>query len=163
MNVAILAPLRKFSCFPAVFSLRRPNNAGRYWDWSLDWENLTQSPVFDPDTGFGGDGNRFGRKSVGEGYCVTDGPFAGLELPYFNGNDHLHCLSRGFQNGNLSGSLPGEKIQPKAIEGISREPDYESFLLALERAPRNEIPNGIGGDFIKSTAPNDPIFFLHHR
>jgi tyrosinase len=35
--------------------------------------------------------------------------------------------------------------------------------LALENGPHNNIPTGIQGDFSSFTAPNDPIFFLHHR
>ena len=41
-------------------------------------------------------------------------------------------------------------------------PDYEAFYLALENGPHDAIPNSIRGNFIKLTAPNDPLFFLHH-
>jgi len=29
-----------------------------YWDWTLDWEHLENSPIFDPQSGFGGDGDK---------------------------------------------------------------------------------------------------------
>lgn len=85
-----------------------------------------------------------------------------LYLPFFNGDDHNHCLSRGFHAGDTLGGLPGAEVRPEAIEEVLRQPDYGSFFLALEHGPHNEIPNGIRGDFIKFTAPNDPLFFLHH-
>ena len=47
------------------------------------------------------------------------------------------------------------------IHGENRQ-HTRLFYLALGRHPRNAIPNGIGGDFVKFTAPNDPLFFLHH-
>lgn len=43
-----------------------------YWDWTLDWEDPLSSPVFDPMTGFGGDGDRQQPSSTGVGYCLTD-------------------------------------------------------------------------------------------
>lgn len=140
-----------------------PKKNIRYWDWSLDWEDLAKSPVFDAQNGFGGDGNLTGEMTVGGGRCVVDGPFANLELLFFDGEYHIHCLSRGFREGNTLGRILAEKIQPTAIETILRKPDYESFFLELERGPHNKIPILIGGDFIKFTAPNDPLFFLHHR
>ena len=136
----------------------------RYWDWTLDWEDLAHSPVFSSEHGFGGDGDSNGAQSVGGGHCVTSGPFADLKLPFFNGDDHEHCLSRGFQDKNGTvGRISGDDVRPGTIEDILRENDYEAFYLALEHKSHNAIPVGIGGDFMKFTAPNDPLFFLHHR
>lgn len=126
-------------------------------------ESLATSPVFSNTTGFGGNGDPTAPESVGSGHCVTYGPFSDLALPFFNSNDHIHCLSCGFTDGNVKGRLPGDKVQPAAIEEILRQSDFESFFMKLEKGPHNQIPNGIKGDFIKFTAPNDPVFFLHHR
>ena len=95
---------------------------------------------------------------------MTSGPFADLKLPFFNGDDHEHCLSRGFEdkNGTL-GRISGEEVRPETIESILSERDYEAFYLALEHKSHNAIPAGVKGDFIKFTSPNDPLFFLHHR
>ncbi|KAL1311897.1 hypothetical protein AAFC00_001969 [Neodothiora populina] len=134
----------------------------RYWDWSLDWESLVDSPVLDVSTGFGGDGDPNGAKTVGSGRCVIDGPFANLRPLYYNMNDNPHCLSRGFWDGQELGRLPGSDVSPRAIEAILSQADYESFFLALEHGPHNVIPNSIRGDFLKFTAPSDPLFFLHH-
>ncbi|KAH8596220.1 hypothetical protein B0O99DRAFT_571195 [Bisporella sp. PMI_857] len=135
-----------------------------YWDWSLDWEYLSISPVFSNITGFGGNGDANAPKSVSDGHCVTDGPFANLQLPLYEGDDHAHCLSRGFKFDQkiIHGKISGEYVRPSVVEEILSLPDYESFFLALERHPHNAIPTGIRGDFMGFTAPNDPIFFLHH-
>jgi tyrosinase len=125
-------------------------------------ESLRDSPVFSNVTGFGGDGNMEGPASVGDGHCVTDGPFADLILPFYNSNDNNHCLSRAFADGKTRGTLPGDQVRPAVVEEILSQTDYKSFFLQLEKGPHNQIPNGIGGDFLKFTAPNDHLFFLHH-
>lgn len=125
-------------------------------------ENLANSPVFSNSTGFGGNGNPNAPKSVAYGHCVTDGPFSDLALPFFGPDDYLHCLSRGFNDGQVDGKLRGDRIQPAKIEEMLRQPNFESFFSKLEHG-HGQIPNGIRGDFYRFTAPNDPLFFLHHR
>ena len=71
----------------------------RYWDWSLDWNNFVDAPVWDNEHGFGGDGDVTGDITVGEGRCVAEGPFAGLEAMFYDDEYHPHCLSRGFLKG----------------------------------------------------------------
>ena len=95
---------------------------------------------------------------------MASGPFADLKLPFVNGDDHEHCLSRGFRDksGTL-GRMSGEDVRPDIIESIFRERDYEASYIALEHKFYNAIPAGVKGDFIKLTAPNDPLFSLHHR
>ncbi|PWY74371.1 Di-copper centre-containing protein [Aspergillus heteromorphus CBS 117.55] len=134
-----------------------------YWDWSLDWNNLTGAPVWDPETGFGGDGDMAGEITIGEGRCVTDGPFAGHINMFYGPKDHPHCLSRGFTDGEGHyGTIPGESVHPERIEDILSQEDYESFFFALEKGPHDTIPNGVRGDFFSFTAPYDPVFYLHH-
>jgi tyrosinase len=74
-------------------------------------------------------------------------------------------FSRGFKFDQkvLHGHIPREVVRPSAVEEILSLPDFESFFLALEKGPHNAIPTGIHGDLMGFTAPNDPIFFLHHR
>jgi len=124
-----------------------------YWDWSLDWENLSKSPVWDNDTGFGGDGDPKGTETVGFGRCVADGPFKDLRPLFYNNDDNPHCLSRGFWDGQKEGFLSGSGISPQAIEQIMALPDYESFFLALEHGPHNVIPNSVRGDFFEVHCP----------
>ncbi len=44
----------------------------RYWNWNLDWENVTRAPVWDAELGFGGNGNKSDSPGF-RGFCVTDG------------------------------------------------------------------------------------------
>lgn len=129
----------------------------------LKREALADSPVFDNVSGFGGDGDSTAGESVGNGYCVTDGPFSDLNLTYYGPENSKHCLSRGFTDGNVKGRLAGDMVRPAVIEEVLRQPEYANFFMKLEKGPHNQIPNGIRGDFFKFTAPNDPLFYLHHR
>lgn len=126
-----------------------------YWDWTLDSEALEKSPVFDPDTGFGGDGELNGAITVGRsGRCVVDGPFAGVTADYYDVKYSPHCLSRGFRDldGNL-GHIDGHDISPESIEEVLNLGDYESFVALVESRVHDAIPFGIGGDFETFTAP----------
>lgn len=125
----------------------------RYWDWSLDWEDLTLSPVWDSDTGFGGNGNSSDEKSVAHGSCVTDGPFARLVALFWGVEDKPHCLSRGFAKHEKVKKF-GLKVKPEALQKLLEEPDYDSFNLGLENGPHDTIPSIVRGDFYKVTAPN---------
>ncbi|OHF02032.1 hypothetical protein CORC01_02611 [Colletotrichum orchidophilum] len=164
-NTALFLPWHRYLLHVYETELRSTcsyNGSLTYWDWSLDWESLADSPVFSNTTGFGGNGDSSAPESVGGGHCVTDGPFYDLKLAIFGLEEDRHCLSRGFADGNVMGRLNGDKVKPAVIEEILRQPDYASFFGKLEDGPHNQIPNGIQGDFIKFTAPNDPLFFLHH-
>ncbi|KAL2217410.1 hypothetical protein M432DRAFT_516476, partial [Thermoascus aurantiacus ATCC 26904] len=131
-----------------------------YWDWSLDWEDITKAPIWDPVIGFGGNGNESDAESI-HGHCVTDGPFARLEVLYVEQIPYPHCLSRDFARGdNLTRfSLV---VMPAALEELLNIPDYATFNLAVENVPHLSIPRGVHGDFATVTAPGDPVFFLHH-
>ncbi|MCJ1310855.1 hypothetical protein MMC25_004523 [Agyrium rufum] len=131
-----------------------------YWDWSLDWENITLAPVWDAATGFGGNGNASDTQSF-RGFCVTDGPFARLELSFIGPMDVPHCLSRNFLKGENITSY-AQAIRPMALDDLLRTLRYEDFSLALERGPHLSIPFSIHGDFSVPSAPQDPVFFLHH-
>lgn len=132
-----------------------------YWDWTLDWEDFTNAPVWNAESGFGGDGNKSSEVTVGHGYCITDGPFAMLEAEYYDGEYYPHCLSRNFLQGDLLAKYSG-RLQPTVVDELFEEPTYSSFFLAVEEGPHSSIPISVRGDFLKFTAPNDPVFFLHH-
>jgi tyrosinase len=98
-----------------------------YWDWSLDVpENggaqFNASPVFDPVTGFGGNGANGSVPTVGIpppgligeplGSCINNGPFANFTVildpgpPPANDITAGHrCLKRNFQINNSDVSL----------------------------------------------------------
>ncbi|KAJ4163630.1 hypothetical protein LMH87_005347 [Akanthomyces muscarius] len=133
-----------------------------YWDWSLDWMDLTRSSIWDNSTGFGGDGDPHGAETVGKGRCVVDGPFADLRPIIYNHTFTEHCLSRGFSDGTTAGRLSGDKFSPENMGDILRQSNYSSFLRRVERDLHNTLHNSINGDFKAMTAANDPLFFLHH-
>jgi tyrosinase len=127
-----------------------------YWDWTLDSDAVENSPVFDPETGFGGDGEVGGEITVSNtGRCVVDGPFAGLVEPEWYDVKYLpHCLSRGFRDleGNL-GHIDGSDITPESIEEVLSVEGYEPFVTLMESRVHDAIPYGISGDFETFTAP----------
>ena len=126
-----------------------------YWDWMLDWEHLEHSPIFDPDSGFGGDGDKNGNITIGRtGRCVVDGPFTDVQAKYYDVKYKPHCLSRGFRDdeGNL-GHMNGNAISPQSIEEVLQIGDYERFVAEMESRVHDAIPFGIGGDFETFTAP----------
>ncbi len=126
-----------------------------YWDWTLDWDNLEHSPVFDPETGFGGDGDTNGEITIGNtGRCVVDGPFTDIVAKFYDVKYQPHCLSRGFRDddGNLV-HIDGHTISPQSIEEVLQLDSYERFVAEMESRVHDAIPFGIGGDFETFTAP----------
>ena len=121
-----------------------------YWDWTLDWENIASSPVWNVETGFGGNGNFSVGHPVLKAHCVTEGPFAGLEVLYFENIYQPHCLLRGFDKPPKSFR---RELQPKALLKLLLSPDYDSINLGLEHGPHNAIPRSINGDFSLQMAP----------
>ncbi|SMQ51023.1 unnamed protein product [Zymoseptoria tritici ST99CH_3D7] len=143
-----------------------------YWDWTLDWDDLSSSPVWDVVYGFGGDGSAEGEVVLQNGRCVTDGPFANSIRAYkaIRGEgDHVahevsfdpHCLSRGFKNDSLLDTLQS-LVSPSSVQEVLAQSNYEAFFEAFETGAHNAIPQFISGDFLSFGAPNDPVFWLHH-
>lgn len=149
-----------------------------YWNWILDWEDITQAPVWHEKDGFGTNGDPSVGEAIMGGHCVVDGPFARLEVPYIDKRPKPHCLSRGFESGGQL-AKHGSWFRPEAMEKLQRGNDYNAFNLGLEDGPHIAIPRSIRGDFSMFTAPYgvswvepvlnyptnfriDPVFFLHH-
>ncbi|KAH9478721.1 Tyrosinase P [Psilocybe cubensis] len=152
--------------------------ANPYWDWSQDAAEFAQSPVFDPVTGFGGDGvpgtytlPPYGNDSkiydphmfVG---CVQNGPFA--QYPLSIGPGKLvtdHCLTRGINN-----TYSSKYLSAAAVALATRLPTFELFHVQLEGeplTPDHGIHDGghiaIGGEMSNFySSPGDPVFYLHH-
>ncbi|PQE17834.1 di-copper centre protein [Rutstroemia sp. NJR-2017a WRK4] len=131
-----------------------------YWDWSADWKDFANSPVWDSERGFGGNGKSDDR-TVGQGSCVTDGPFAGLEAMFYGEEYQPHCLSRGFSTGDSLEELIA-LIRPDVLDDIMEEEDFKNFSERLEHNAHGFVSGSIRGDFSKYTGPYDPVFFLHH-
>ncbi|OQD67737.1 hypothetical protein PENPOL_c003G02927 [Penicillium polonicum] len=139
------------------------NYSGRlpYWDWTLDWVNFHASPLWDAKTGFGGNGNASAPESVGHGHCVTTGPFAGLRPMYYDRDLNTHCLSRAIRSGETL-ELAMSKISPSAIEKLMQKDEYHDFTHWLEKDAHKSMPYVIQGEWMQTSAPNDPIFWLAH-
>ncbi|GKT43545.1 tyrosinase ustQ [Colletotrichum spaethianum] len=149
-----------FQCFvdsPSVLGLNGSlYNDFSFWDWSLDWDDITNSPVFDSKLGFGGDGDPKAPEHE-SAHCVTDLPFKNLRPQWYGSMYDPHCLARSFNE-----DWYAHYMNPEALEKVMAATSYEEFFLALEMGPHDIIPLGIRGDFSSFTAPNDPIFYLHH-
>ncbi|KAH8586962.1 hypothetical protein B0O99DRAFT_694994 [Bisporella sp. PMI_857] len=155
------------------------NGTQPYWDWSIDAdaENTPNSPLFDPVTGFGGDGKRTSSDELGFQRCVVDGPFAntnltlGMGWPYVNDNSNrLHCFTREFNggmgtdaNGNsIIGDMQAGAYNSRVMNTIYAFDNFPAMVGMLEGLPHAQIHSIIFGDMGPATSPNEPLFFLHH-
>lgn len=114
-----------------------------YWDELSDIEQINNGTlafeelvVFDPDTGFGGNG------LDGDG-CVTDGPFANLtlhlnssDLPDPNGG---YCLSRKFNLTQFEGANSSN------IDTCFAYDTFEDARQCYEANPHSAGHGGVGG------------------
>lgn len=134
----------------------------RYWDWSLDAEDVPKSAIWDAKTGFGGDGspNRteptYGGRSFRK--CVNDGPFKDLYPKYFGGDYSPHCLSRGWNDGSENvGKMFSDNYTKEAVNKIQEVKSYDEYRQQLEAGPHGAIHSAIGSDMIPNTSPNGKI------
>jgi tyrosinase len=127
-----------------------------YWDWSLDWESPSSSPIWDSESGFGGDGNVTGLFIINEGRCLVNGPFMDMRPLYDNFTANPHCISRGFKNVETgeAGLLSGHQLRPEAMEEILGQEDFEKFHDRVEQNVHDALHNGINGDFGSLTSGN---------
>ena len=83
----------------ALQQLCNYTGAHPYWDELSDYytADVTKASVFDPDTGFGGNG-------TGSDGCVADGPFANISFHMSNSYQRgdSFCLKRDLSESSLS-------------------------------------------------------------
>ena len=129
-----------------------------FWDWSLDWEDPTKSPIFDTKLGFGGDGNPDGPTYQGS-HCVDSTPFKNINPKWWEDRYEPHCLIRNFEEDWF-----GHYVNPEAIAKVMNTTTYADFFLKLEMGPHDIAPMGIRGDMSLFTAPNGELaaYFLAH-
>lgn len=157
-----------------------------YWDWTLNWDDLTKSPVFDGSPySMGSNGKSIPHGPVNDtalgstrllnpgtgGGCVEAGPFANLTinlgpvalLPAGPNNGmgyNPRCLHRDFSAEWNNNTKPTDIVN--VIKGFT---DITSFDLKFEalKGPHAAGHFGVGGMMADQYAsPSDPIFWLHH-
>ncbi|KAJ3541489.1 hypothetical protein NMY22_g3870 [Coprinellus aureogranulatus] len=154
-----------------------------YWDWTLDADGTTpsipQSPIFDPVTGFGGDGveGTYTPPTDGDGSvfpivpetwkgCVGTGPFADAVMHVGPGKRFEdHCLDR-----KLSDNFRAQFTTSSIISNILSQTTYDNFWNSLDGFPfktdfrlHDSGHSTLGGDMTSFyTSPNDPVFYPHH-
>ncbi|KAJ7597583.1 monooxygenase [Mycena floridula] len=155
--------------------------ASPYWDWSLDADkgSVSDSPVFDPVDGFGGNGAEvpgyagpFGNMSSIPGWrpgtgggCIKDGPFAYYNLSLGPGTlAENHCIVRAFNDAFLP------KVTSKRVRETLQRTSFETFRIELEGFPVTPVVKiHDAGHYLVNgemsnvySSPGDPIFYLHH-
>jgi tyrosinase len=152
-----------------------------YWDFVADSASPILASIWDPITGFGGNGSSPDDSPLS--FCVREGPFADLKLQFLGNETAPHCLQRQFARGypyEDEQELLGGNYSPKYVNPIMALPDFLNFHARLEGGPHGGVHIGIGGDMGPVTAPNgasfsdfqyriidlltalDPIFYLVH-
>ncbi|KAK1570098.1 uncharacterized protein LY79DRAFT_707593 [Colletotrichum navitas] len=119
-----------------------------YWDWSLDTANVTKSPIWDANTGFGGNGDSAIDSREGSvKKCLVDGPFAGPQVAWTTEGHNPHCLARNWNNGtSYPGNMFSDNYDNKTIADIAALDNYPDFRYRLEGVPHGAFHSAIGGD-----------------
>ena len=137
---------------------------------------MRDSPIFDPQTGFGGDGEHntyslpmnwnsvISRVSIDPWAwkgCVRDGPFAAYNISLGPGQLVTeHCLVRGIND------TYKQYINSKSILKATSQPNYELFRIELEGRPVTSTPKAhdgahvlVGGDMSNFYSSVAGVFF----
>lgn len=123
-----------------------------YWDTQQTASDVAagipfnSSEIFDPVTGFGGDG--------GDDGCITDGPFVNLTL-HMNHTSNFanYCLSRSL---SVAGIATGNASY---VDACFASTDYATAWLCYKAMPHTAGHASIGGTVSDSLIPN-PIRFV---
>lgn len=108
------------------------NKLPSYWTEASDVEDLAGSVIFDPETGFGGNG-------TGEGGCVVDGPFANLTLRIKEDlSASEYCLTR-----NLNHCMFKSAAQSNVDSCLAMD-TFEKARQCLEGMPHGAGHGGVG-------------------
>lgn len=104
-----------------------------YWEEVLDVTALNESSVFDPDTGFGGNG-------VGDDGCVADGPFQNLTLHINQTSNYAnYCLSRDFSSTSF------QTANQTYIDACYASGNYSEAWQCYKKNPHTAGHAGVGG------------------
>lgn len=126
-----------------------------YWDWTLDTDDVTKSPIWDPETGFGGNGDPAIDPFSGDRKCLVDGPLKGLQVNYTMSGLEPHCLARNWNSGIAwPGDMLARAYTKEAVQKITVLDTYQEFHPSLEAGPHGAIHSAVGGDMSPATSPN---------
>ncbi|KAK0462538.1 Di-copper centre-containing protein [Desarmillaria tabescens] len=119
------------------------------------WNEVPDAGAFANSTtilDFGGEGEE------SSGYIVPSGPFANLTVhlgPGMSNTDH-----RLTRKGDARNSL---QVNQTYVDSVMSATTFAQFQNSLSRSLHGAGHGGIGGDMINIlTAPNDPLFWMHH-
>jgi hypothetical protein len=129
-----------------------------YWDWVADSSAPAQSAVWDPVTGFGGNGTGTGDNN-GRAPRVTDGPFKDYQPLYWSSEVSPHGLSRSWVQG-IPGNpdqmdLHAHRYTPASMALVLAETTYAGFGGQLENGPHSAVHFGVGGGGPGNGPPGD--------
>ena len=112
-----------------------------YWDESLDVDDWTSSVLFDPDTGFGGNG-------VGASQCIADGPFKDYISAIGPGETFTeHCIQRDINK------CAAKTAAPSVVEGCLKMENFSTFWPCIEGGPHGAGHGGVGGEVCTRPLP----------
>ncbi|KNG83998.1 hypothetical protein ANOM_007775 [Aspergillus nomiae NRRL 13137] len=138
----------------ALQNLCNYTGAHPYWDELTDLTNgnVADSPIFDPDTGFGGNG------TGGKG-CVSDGPFKDIVLHMSSHHQRgdSFCLSRGLSQSSLEMEAASNV---ETCFGYANYTDAWQCYNGYTHAGGHRAVGGLMSHPIDSI--NEPLFFMHH-
>ncbi|KAI0203828.1 hypothetical protein F4808DRAFT_476210 [Astrocystis sublimbata] len=161
-SVAMFLPWHRYFVHVYHDALKECGYTGpmAYWDWTLDTADVPKSAIWDPDTGFGGNGDSNRVEPTprnGDRLCVSDGPLRDVRPSYIQTDYDPHCFSRNWNNGT---AFPGDMISSayttEAVATVHASADYPTFRHDLESGPHGAIHSAVGGDLGPSSSPNGP-------
>ncbi|KUL90519.1 hypothetical protein ZTR_00075 [Talaromyces verruculosus] len=125
-----------------------------WWNVNRDAGRSLLSEIFDPVTGFGGNG-------TGPDGCVTDGPFANTTMHIGPFQEiTTYCLWRSF---NEAASLWANS---SAVKECNSKDNYYDMWKCVDNQTGGLHGSGhvgTGGTVADPDAsPGDPLFYLHH-
>ncbi|MEC2054071.1 tyrosinase family protein [Peribacillus psychrosaccharolyticus] len=147
-----------------------PNIVLPYWDWATDaaLKDPTNSPIWRNDF-MGGNGN------PDNDFIVESGPFAAGKWEVLDEDGSLAgSLKRNFRGSDQSLTLPTREdvrnvllVTPYDTPSwdMTSKPSFRNQLEGFINGPQlhNRVHGWVGGHMgYVPTAPNDPVFFLHH-